>query len=62
MGTTTLPLGVILIIFAVLFGFFRHLVMKVVAILLIELALFVLFPDLLVQLARLVTVVRQAIS
>lgn len=56
------PFIIIALIFGVLAGFFKHLLVKVIVILLIEVALFILFPDLLVKLAELVSVVRRALG
>lgn len=56
-------LGAILTILAILgviIGFFRHLISKLVILLLIEVALFILFPNLLVQLAILINAIRHS--
>ena len=55
----TLPVLIIIAIFGVLIGFFRHLLVKVVVIIAVEVLLFVLFPDLLTKLAQLVEWARQ---
>ena len=53
---------VVLLIFGVLGGFFRHLLVKVAIILAVEIALFILIPNLMIYLAMLVGAVRQALS
>lgn len=56
------PLFIILAIFGVLAGFFRHLLAKVLVVLAVEVILFVLFPNLLVLLAELVAFVRRSLG
>lgn len=56
------PFIILIIIFGVLIGFFRHLLVKVLAILAIEVALFIFYPNLLTKLAELVEFVRRSLS
>lgn len=61
MFQTTFPVVLVLAIFGVLLGFFRHLLVKVLLILLVEVALFILFPTLLIYLVDLVSAVRHSL-
>ena len=49
---------IIVVLAIVLFTVFRHLISKVFSLLLIELALFILFPKLLIQFVDLVSYIR----
>jgi hypothetical protein len=62
LNSPVLAIAVVLVIFGVLGGFFRHFLVKVVAVLIVEVALFILFPNLMVYLAELVSAVRHALS
>jgi hypothetical protein len=57
-----MPYLVVLIIFGILLGFFRRLFVKVLVTLIVEVALFILFPGLLDALVRLVDYVRRSLS
>jgi len=52
------PYLIILALVVVLFTVFRHLISKVFSLLLIELALFIIFPKLLIQFVDLVSYIR----
>lgn len=62
LDSTFAPLFIVLAIFGVLAGFFRHLLVKVITILAIEVALFIFFPILLIKLVQLVDFVRQSLT
>ena len=62
MESSFAPLFIVLAIFGILAGFFRHALVKVLVILAVQVALFVFFPDLLVKLAQLVEFVRQSLN
>lgn len=59
--STIAPYLIILAIFAVLVGFFRKILVKVVIILLVQAVLFALFPALLKSFVNLVQTVRNAL-
>lgn len=55
------PYLTILVIFAVLIGFFRKSLVKIVIVLVVQIILFALFPVLLSQFANLIFAVRNAV-
>jgi len=52
------PITVILIIIGVVLGFFRHLIQKILVVLLVEIIFFLLFPNALVYFAHIIGVIR----
>lgn len=56
---TPLPLLLVVVILIVLFHFFRHLFLKVLGVLVVEILLFIIFPSLLVDLAKVVDAVHR---
>ena len=56
------PIFIVLAIFGILAGFFRHLLSKVIIVLAVEIALFVFFPSLLIKFAELISVIRHSLG
>jgi len=62
LSSPTTSIIVVLAVFGVLAGFFRHLLGKVLVLLLVQIALFVLFPQLLIYFVKLITTIRGSLA
>jgi hypothetical protein len=56
------PIFIVLAILGVLAGFFKHLFVRVLGTLIVLTGIFVVFPQLLIQYAQIVSAIRQALS